>query len=299
MESEIKILRALTHDGSARIHVINSTGAVRQACKIHNTMPTATAAVGRLLTALSAMGAMLGEKEDALSVTLAGDGAAGRIIACADYLGNVKGYIENPAADPPRRADGKLDVAAAVGSGVMRVVRDAGGKEPQVGTVKIESGEIAQDIAAYYAKSEQIPTLCALGVLVGKNLDCEAAGGVLIQLLPFADEETISKLDANAPKLQNISELFAAGKTNSEIADIALEGIEYDIFDELTASYKCDCSRRRTARALKSLGKEDAFKLLSEEKDAGHGETITVSCRFCNKKYVFTKEDCEKMFESK
>ncbi len=290
------IFRAMTDDGSARIHVINSTDIVNEAIKYHKCAPTSTAALGRLLTGASMMGCMLGEKNDRLSVTLAGDGEAGKIIAAADYYGNVKGYIENPLADPPRKANGKLDVSAAVGRGMMRVVRDCGGDEPHVGTVNIISGEIAEDLAHYYAESEQVPTLMALGVLVDKDLSCLAAGGVLVQLLPFADDAVAAQLEKNAKNLGKVSEMFRDGMSNLDIARIALENIPFSPFDELEVGYVCDCSRERTAAAVRAIGKKEADKIFGECRAEGGDEVIEVSCRFCDKKYVFTPADCEKIF---
>ena len=291
------IFRAMTEDGSARIHVINSTDIVNEAVKYHKTAPTATAALGRLLTGVSMMGCMLGEKDDRISVTMAGDGDAGKIIAAADYYGNVKGYIENPLADPARKPNGKLDVGAAVGRGMMRVVRDAGGDEPHVGTVEIYTGEIAEDLAQYYAESEQIPTLMALGVLVDRDLSCLAAGGVLVQLLPFADMDVAAKLEENAAKLSKVSEMFRDGKSNLEIAEIALEGIPFQPFDEIEVGYVCDCSRERTAAAISAIGKKEADKIFAECREEGKTEEIEVCCRFCDKKYVFTPDDCDKLYK--
>ncbi len=290
------IFRAMTEDGSARIHVINSRDIVNEAIRFHKTAPTATAALGRLLTGASMMGCMLGERSDRLSVTMAGDGEAGKIIAAADYWGNVKGYIENPLADPPRKQNGKLDVGAAVGRGMMRVVRDAGGDEPHVGTVEIVTGEIAEDLAHYYVESEQVPTLMALGVLVDRDLSCLAAGGVLVQLLPFADEEVAVQLEKNAAKLTKLSEMFRDGMTNLEIAEIALEGIPFSPFDEMEVGYVCDCSRERTEAAVRAIGKKEADRIFAECREEGTEEQIEVCCRFCDKKYVFTPDDCEKLF---
>lgn len=289
----------MTEDGSARIHVINSKDIVNEAIKYHKCAPTASAALGRLLTGVSMMGCMLGERDDRLSVTVAGDGDAGKIIAAADYYGNVKGYIENPLADPPRKPNGKLDVGAAVGRGMMRVVRDAGGDEPHVGTIELVTGEIAEDLAQYYAESEQVPTLMALGVLVDRDLSCLAAGGVLVQLLPFADEAVALKLEENAKNLTRVSEMFRDGMSNEEIAAIALEGIPYSPFDELEVGYVCDCSRKRTEAAVRAIGRKEADKIFSECREEGGAEIIEVCCRFCDKKYVFTPEDCKKIFENK
>ena len=293
-----KILRAMTRDGSARAYVINSTELVNEAIKYHKTAPTATALLGRVLTGVSVMGTMLPEKEDKLTLTIRGNGIAGTTLACADYYGNVKGYVANPQADLPLKPNGKLDVSGIVGNGILSVSKDVGDEVPFNGSIELVSGEIAEDIAQYYAVSEQTPTLCALGVLVNKDYTCLASGGVFVQLLPFPDEDVISRLEENSKMLNNVSTLFANGLSNEDILKIALNGIEYDLFDELEVEYKCDCSRERTERALVSIGKDEANDIFREQREKGEKEQIELECHFCDKKYIFTKEYVDKLFEA-
>ena len=285
------ILRAMTRDGSARVLVINSRKMVNDTIGYHKTTPTASAALGRLVTATSMIGTMLPENGDTVTVSIDGDGEAGRLLAVGDYFGNVKGYIQNPMANPPKKPNGKLDVGAAVGEGTISFVKSVGNIEPQIGTIELVSGEIAEDIATYFAKSEQIPTVLSLGVLVDTDYSCLAAGGVLIQLMPFPDEETVDLIERNASDLVNISRYFDRGLTNEQIMDIAMRDIPYDIFDTIEVGYKCDCSAKRMKEKIKSLGKAEILKMLDEQEAEGKPRELTAICRFCNSEYTFTEKE--------
>ncbi len=285
------ILRGMTHDGTARVLVINSTELVNEMIKVHKTYPTASAALGRLITCASMVGTMLPAEGDSLTVSIASSGEIGKLIAVADYYGCVKAYINNPYADPPRRPDGKLNVGGAIGEGSLTFIKDISGKEPQLGTVELVSGEIAEDIATYFAKSEQIPTLLSLGVLINPDLTCLAAGGVLIQLMPFPDEETVDALERNAAALSGISSKIAEGMTNEEIFALACRDIEYDLFDTIEVEYKCDCARERMLKKIRSLGKKEIEEMLDEQENEGKARELEAVCRFCNSAYRFTEAE--------
>ena len=285
------ILRAMTTDGSARILVINSREIVNDVVKYHKTTPTATAALGRLVTATSMIGTMLPENGDTVTISIDGDGDAGRLLAVGDYFGNVKGYIQNPGVNPPKKPNGKLDVGAAVGSGTISFVKSVGAIEPQIGTIELVSGEIAEDIATYFAKSEQVPTVLSLGVLVDTDYSCLAAGGVLVQLMPFPDEATVDLIERNAADLVNISRYFEKGLDNKAIADIALRDIPFDVFDNIEVSYKCDCSGKRMKEKIRSLGKGEIAKMLDEQEAEGKARELTAICRFCNTEYTFDEKE--------
>ena len=295
MEIKNTILRGMTQDGSARIHVIRSTEMVNRAIEYHKPSPTATAALGRALTVTSMMGCMLGEETDSITVSFEGDGPAGRVLAVSDWLGNVRGYIQHPEADLPLKSNGKLDVGGLIGAGVLNVIKDLGGDIPESGAVALVSGEIAEDVTTYYAESEQVPTLCALGVLINEDHTCRAAGGILVQLLPFADDETVSLIERNAADLAHISAMIDAGMDNKAIADVALRDIPYDVFDELEVGYKCTCSKEKMDAVMRSIGRREVNRLLAEQVADGKPAELEISCRFCNTHYTYSKEELSNM----
>ena len=285
------IIRAMTRDGSARAIVLDGRDIVERARQIHNTTPTATAALGRTLIATSLAGSLLGEKDDVLTIRFRGDGVGGTVVATSDWCGNVRGFIQNPSADLPLRPDGKLDVGGCIGKGELYILRDAGGKEPYVGISKIQTGEIGDDIAYYYATSEQVPTICALGVLVDRDYSVKAAGGALVQLLPFADDEVVDKLEENASKLRSVTEVLDKGSAK-DVLDILLDGIEYDLFDEIECEYKCACSREKTDKALISIGERELTDMIEN----GDPETV-MTCSFCDAVYKYSKSDLKHLLK--
>ena len=292
MENKQKsvMLRGMTRDGSARVLVLNSRDMVNEMIKTHHTAPTATAALGRLVTAASMIGSMLPEAGDTVTVGFKGDGPLGQILAVADYYGTAKAYVQNPETDLERKKNGAPDVGSAIGYGTLFMVRDLANGEPQTGTVEIVSGEIAEDIATYFAKSEQVPTLLSLGVSLDKDGTCLAAGGVLIQLLPFPEEETVTLLERNAENLSHVSSLFEKGLSNEEIAALALKDIPFDPFDTLEVVYRCDCSSERMLKKIRSLAKSEIVRMLDEQEAEGKSRELTAVCRFCGSEYTFNEK---------
>lgn len=281
------IIRAMTRDGSARITFINSTAMVKHMAKIHKPSKTMTAALGRVMSGASLMGSFLKDKDNTLTLRFNGDGPAGKIVAVSDYMGNVRICADNYSAELLPNEKGKLDVGGAVGRGTMYVIRDLGLSEPYIGSADIISGEIAEDITNYFAVSEQTPTVCALGVRVNKELECFAAGGYLVQLLPGAEEEVISVLEKNIISLESVSKMIADGIGGEEIIGRVFEGIEFDIFDEFDCEYRCNCSRERYLSALRGLCREDIDDLKAD------GKPIEASCQFCGATYSFDPSELD------
>lgn len=281
-----KLIRAITSDGGAVAFAIDSKDIVNEACRIHNPSPVMTATLGRLLSAASMMGVMLKSSEDSVTVRINGDGPAGPLIAVSDGAGNVRGLAGNPNVELPLRANGKLDVGGAVGnSGIVYVIKDLNLKEPYIGQTPIVSGEIAEDITNYYAISEQIPTICALGVLVDTDLSCRAAGGYIIQTLPFYGDDVISKLERAVKEVRPVTEMLDSGLSAEEMLRRVLHEFEVEIIEERTVGYICNCSRERVQKALKSMGPDELQKMIDEQGGA------EVSCHFCDKVYQFSGED--------
>lgn len=275
-----RLIRAISENGGVIFCAVDSTPIVREAERIHQTSAVTSAALGRLLTAASMMGVMLKNEDDSLTLRVNGGGPAGTVLAVSDGLGNVRGYVQNPVVELALRADGKLDVGGAVGrDGTLSVVKDLGMREPYVGQVPLVSGEIAEDITAYYAVSEQTPTVCALGVLVDTDLSILAAGGYLLQLLPGASEAEITRLEQNVAAMPSVTQLLMSGATLEDIMARAMDGFSPNVLDEQQVSYRCNCTRQRVERALLSLGKEELTQMAQEE------NPVEVSCQFCDKKY--------------
>ena len=279
------LYRYITSDGSAFLHVLDSTNIVKKMHEIHNTSATASAALGRCLTVVSLMGAGLMKDENSITLQIKGNGPIGGIVVISDHDGNVRGYCDNPFADVPSNALGKLDVGRLVGrDGALYVIKDLGMDRPYIGQVPIKTGEIAEDIVEYYAVSEQIPTVCSLGVLVDTDLSIRCAGGFLLQLLPYADDSVISTLESNVAQMPYISSLLDSGKDPDDIADLVFKNIEYNELDHSFVEYRCNCSKERMEQVLISLGKEELYKLAEEQ------ENTEIVCHFCNNKYVFSSE---------
>ena len=285
-----EIIRAITTDGYVKASVITGRDLVERARNIHTLLPVATAALGRTLMAASMMGDAL--KIDGSSVTLQikGGGPLGTVLAVSDDCGNVRGYVQNPHVELMEKAPGKLDVGRAVGeNGSLTVIKDLGMKEPYIGTIDLLSGEIADDVAAYFVESEQIPTACALGVLVGTDQSVTAAGGYLIQLLPGADEDIITKIEAGVARVGSVSRALEGGLDGEGLLRAVLSDFELEILETHPVEYRCYCSRDRVTRALISMGREELADLIAEQ---GKAE---LTCQFCDKVYRYTREDLEEI----
>ena len=285
-----KIIRCIISDGTIMAAAIDSANIVHTAQCVHHTSPVATAALGRLLTASSIMGAMLKKDDACVSLKVNGGGPLGSVCALADSDGNCRGFVEHPEVDLPLRADGKLDVGGAVGTnGLLTVMRDLGDGQPYTGSTELVTGEIAEDVTAYYAYSEQIPTVCALGVLLDKeDHKVLLAGGLLIQALPTATDEELAKLEENVKNMESVTTMLAKGMDILSICKKALDGFEVEVLDEFEVGYTCTCSKERLVRALCTLKPEEIVTLADEETGC-----MEANCQYCNKKYQFNQKELE------
>lgn len=284
------LVRAVDSTGKIKISVARTTDLVEKARQTHNTSATATAALGRVLTAGTLMATSLKNKTDVLTLSFAGNGPARGIHVVVKAGGNVKGYIGNPEADLPSKAGNELDVGGLVGKeGTLTTIMDLGLKEPYVGTTELVSGEIAEDLAHYYAISEQQPSVVSLGVLVEKDLSVKAAGGYIVQLLPDVSDEEISKIEENLAKVEAMSKMIDRGLSPEEIAKEVLTGFDVKILEKEDVAFECDCSKEKMTKALISIGAEEINSIIEED---GQAELV---CHFCNTKHQFEKEDLQEI----
>lgn len=276
------IVRATAANAQIRAFAANTKEMVEEARRIHNTSPVVTAALGRLLTGGAMMGAMQKGEEDLLTLQVSGDGPLKGMTVTADARGNVKGYAIEPQVMLPPSKAGKLDVGGAVGKGSLRVIKDMGLKEPYVGQTVLQTGEIAEDLTYYFATSEQVPSSVGLGVLMEKDNTVKQAGGFILQLMPFAEEEVIAKLEQNLSDFTSVTRVLDEGKTPEEMLGLLLSGLDLEITDTRPAAFCCNCSRERVERAIISIGRKEIRGMIEEQKP------ISVNCHFCNREYSFS-----------
>lgn len=282
------LIRGMTKDGIIQFSGVQCTNIVEKARKIHSMLPLATAALGRTLAASSMMGNMLKSTEGSITLQIRANGPLGAITAVSDCRGNVRGYLQNPSIDLPLKPNGKLDVSGGVGEdGVLTVIKDDGSGAPFSGKVLLRSGEIAQDIAGYYAESEQIPTVCALGVLVGRDTKVSAAGGYIIQLLPGATDEIIDKLENVFASIRSVTAQMSDGASIEQIIKNALCDFEVEILETMPVEYECKCSKQKVEGALVSLGKKELQELIAK------GDDVEVTCQFCDNVYKYNRADLQ------
>ena len=287
------LVRGMSMDGSVKVVAIRSTEMVRTGATIHNTTPNATAAFGRALTAASMMGNMQKVENGSMTLQIKGGGPIGTIVCVADPIGNVRGYVYEPNVPLVEKFPGKLDVGATVGTdGTLTVIRDMQMKEPYVGSVPLVSGEIGDDVTAYFAQSEQTPTACALGVLVDRDQSVKVAGGYLIQLLPGASDEVIDKLEAGIQRAGAVTTMLEQGLTPEDILGQVCGELGVVFMETTPVSYKCYCSRERVTSALISLGRKELAEIREENK------TFPVGCQFCSEVYEFTPEDIDELLKN-
>ncbi len=285
------MVRATAGDAQIRAFACTTRNLVEAARKAHNTSPVMSAALGRLLTAGAMMGSMLKGEKDLLTLQIKGDGPGSGVTVTADANGNVKGYVDVPGVILPANANGKLDVGGAMGNGYLQVIKDMGLKEPYVGKIELQTGEIAEDLTYYFAVSEQVPSGVGLGVLMERENTVKQAGGFIIQLMPFASEEVISRLEENLSKVASVTKMLEEGKTPEQMLEILLEGFDVEFVDKMPLQFFCNCTKSRVEKALISVGKKELQGMIDD------GETIEVNCHFCNTNYEFTVDELKVMYK--
>lgn len=283
------IVRATAAQGQIRAFAATTQELTEHARAAHNTSPVATAALGRLLTAGAMMGVMMKGDKDILTLQVKADGPLNGITVTADSKGRVKGYVGNPEVLIPANAKGKLDVAGAVGSGFLNVIKDLGLKEPYVGQTALQTGELAEDLTYYFASSEQVPSCVGLGVLMEHNNTVKRAGGFILQLMPFAEEEVIAKLEQKLAQVTSVTSLLDAGNTPEMILELLLGDMDLEIKDTIPTEFFCNCSKERVAKALISVGAKDLKEMIAD------GKEIELNCHFCNSNYTFSIEELEEL----
>ena len=285
------IVRATAANNQVRAFAATTRNMVETARQAHNTSPVASAALGRLLTAGAMMGTMMKNEKDVLTIQINCDGPIQGLTVTADYKGNVKGYVENPGVMLPPSKKGKLDVATALGLGVMNVIKDMGLKEPYLGQTILVTSEIAEDLTYYFATSEQVPSSVGLGVLMEKDNTVKQAGGFIIQVMPFVEDEVVAKLEENIANVESVTSMLDKGYTPEQILETVLEGLDVEYTDMMPTGFHCNCSKSRVEKALISIGKDDIQEMIDDGKD------IEMHCHFCNTSYNFTVEELKEILK--
>lgn len=285
------IVRATAANNQIRAFAATTKETVEAARQAHNTSPVATAALGRLLTGGAMMGSMMKNDSDMLTIQIKGDGPIGGLTVTADSKGNVKGYVEHPEVMLPPNAQGKLDVAGALGIGLISVIKDMGLKEPYVGQTILQTSEIAEDLTYYFATSEQVPSSVGLGVLMEHDNTVKQAGGFIVQLMPFVDDDVVDRLEVNIKKISSVTSMLDKGMTPEEILEEVLDGFEVEVKDTMPAQFYCNCTKERVEKAIISIGKKDIQEMIED------GKPIEVNCHFCGKSYEFSVEELKTLIK--
>ena len=284
------IVRGTAANGQIRAFAATTREMAEAGRSAHNTSPVATAALGRLMTGAAMMGIMMKGDKNILTIQVRGDGPMEGITVTADSHGNVKGYVNNPDVILPANSKGKLDVGGAIGAGYLSVIKDLGLKEPYVGQIQLQTGEIADDLTYYFAASEQTPSIVGLGVLMEKNNTVKQSGGFIVQLMPDAEEEVICHLENKLGELSSVTSMLDEGKTPEQILELILGDLNMEIMERVDTQFYCNCSKDRVAKALISIGKEELEKMIEE------GNEVELNCHFCNTNYIFSVEELKELY---